>query len=69
MTRGGCARPAEGLGKAERAADKRSGQQMWQQRFFVAGCVVVCDMFFSFLVYKLGNCYMLAGGVKKELVL
>jgi hypothetical protein len=29
------------------------------------GCVVVCDLF---LVYMLGNCYVLAGGVKKELV-
>jgi hypothetical protein len=33
--------PAEGFGKAERAADKRSGQQEWQQRIFVAGCVIV----------------------------
>jgi hypothetical protein len=61
--------PAEGFGEAERAADKRSGQQERQQRFlFVVGCVVVCDIFYSFLVYMLGNCYALAGGVKKELV-
>ncbi len=52
----------------ERAADKRSGQREQQQRFFVAGCVVVCDIFYSFLVYMLGNCYVLVGGVKKELV-
>ncbi len=60
--------PAEGFSEAEGAADKRSSQQEQQQRFFVAGCVVVCDMFYSFLVYVLGNCYILAGGVKKELV-
>jgi hypothetical protein len=60
--------PAEGFGKAERAADKRSGRQEWQQRFFVAGCVVVCDIFYLFLVYMLGNCYILVGGVKMELV-
>jgi hypothetical protein len=60
--------PAEGFSKAERAADKRSGQRERQQRFFVAGCVVVCDIFYSFLVYMLENCYILAGGVKKELV-
>jgi hypothetical protein len=62
--------PAEGFGKEERAADKRSGQQERQQRFFVAGCVVVCDIVYLFLVYMPGNCYVLAGGVKikKELV-
>ncbi len=60
--------PAEGFGKAERAADKRSGQQERQQRFFVVGCVVVRDIFYSILVYMLGNRYILAGGVKKELV-
>jgi hypothetical protein len=59
---------AEGFSKVERAADKRSGQQERQQRFFVAGCVVVCDIFYLFLVYMLWNCYFLAGGVKKELV-
>ncbi len=52
----------------ERAADKRSGRQARQQRLFVGACVVVCDIFYSFLVYKRGNCYVLAGGVKKELV-
>jgi hypothetical protein len=57
--------PAEGFGKAERAADKRSGQQEQQQRFFVAGCVVVYNIFYSFLVYMLENCYILVGGVKK----
>ncbi len=60
--------PAEGFGKVERAADKRSGRQERQQRFFVAGCVVVCDIFYLFLVYVLGNRYVLAEGVKKELV-
>jgi hypothetical protein len=60
--------PAEGLGKVERAADKWSGRQEQQQRFFVAGCVVVCNISYSFLVYMLGNRYVLAGGVKKELV-
>jgi hypothetical protein len=60
--------PAEGFGEVERAADKRSGRQERQQRFFVVGCVVVCDIFYSFLVYMLGNCYVLVGGVKKELV-
>jgi hypothetical protein len=60
--------PAEGFNKSERAADERSGRQERQQRFFVAGCVVVCDIFYLFLVYMLGNCYVLAGGVKKELV-
>jgi hypothetical protein len=60
--------PAEGFIKAERAADKRSGQQEQQQRFFVAGCVVVCDIFYLFLVNMLGNWYILAEGVKKELV-
>jgi hypothetical protein len=29
----------------------------------------VCDIFYSFLVYMLGNCYVLAGGVKKDLFL
>jgi hypothetical protein len=57
--------PAEGFGKVERAADKRSGQQEWQQRFFVAGCVVVCDIFL-FLVYMLGKCYVLTGEVKRN---
>jgi hypothetical protein len=60
--------PAEGFGEAERAPDKRSGRREQQQRFFVAGCVVVCDIFYLFLVYMLGNCYILVGGVKKELV-
>jgi hypothetical protein len=60
--------PAVGFGEVEWAVDKRSGQQEQQQRFFVAGCVVVCDIFYSFLVYMLGNCYVLVGGVKKELV-
>jgi hypothetical protein len=60
--------PAEGFGKAARAADMRSGRQARKQRFFVAGCVVVCDIFDSFLVYMLGYCYVLVGGVKKELV-
>ncbi len=60
--------PAEGFGEAERSADKRSGRQERQQRFFIAGCVVVCDIFYSFLVFMLGNCYVLAGGVKKKLV-
>jgi hypothetical protein len=59
---------AEGFGKAKRAADKRSGRQEWQQRFFFAGCVVMCDIFYLFLIYMLGNCYILAGGVKKKLV-
>jgi hypothetical protein len=61
---------AEGFGKAERAADKRSSrrEQQQKQRFFVAGCVVVCDIFYSFLIYMLGNCYVLVGWVKKELV-
>jgi hypothetical protein len=40
--------PAEGFGKAEREADKRSGRQERLQRFFVAGCVVVYDIFYSF---------------------
>jgi hypothetical protein len=60
--------PAEGFSKAERAADKRSGRRERQQRFFVAGCVFVCDIFYSFLVYMLGNYYIFVGGVKKELV-
>ncbi len=60
--------PAEGFGKLERAADKRTSWQEGQQRFFVAGCVGVCDIFYLFLVYMLGNCYILAGGIKKELV-
>jgi hypothetical protein len=34
--------PAEGFGKVERAADKRSGQREQQQRFFVAGCGLCC---------------------------
>jgi hypothetical protein len=29
------------------------------------GCVVVYDIFYSFLVYMLGNCFVLVGGVKK----
>jgi hypothetical protein len=53
------------LARWERAADKRSGQQERQQRFFVAGCVVVCDIFYSFLVYMLGNCYIFGGRGKK----
>jgi hypothetical protein len=60
--------PAEGFGEVERAADKRSGRQERQQSFFVAGCVVVCDILYLFLVYIMGNCNVLAGGVKKELV-
>jgi hypothetical protein len=60
--------PAEGFSKAEMEEDKRSGQRARQQCFFVADCVVVCDIFYSFLVYMLGNCYILAGGVKKEIV-
>jgi hypothetical protein len=47
--------PAEGFGEAERAADKRSDQQEQHQIFFVVGCVVVCDIFYLFLVYMLGN--------------
>jgi hypothetical protein len=61
--------PAEGFDEAEMAADKRSGQQARQQRFFVVGCIVVCDIFYSFLVYMMGNCYVLAGGVKRNLIL
>jgi hypothetical protein len=38
--------PADGFGKVERAADKRSGRQEQQQRFFAAGCVVVGVVFF-----------------------
>ncbi len=60
--------PAEGFSKLERAAIKRSSQQEWQQRFFVVGCVVVCDIFYSCLVYMPGDCYVLTGEVKKELV-
>jgi hypothetical protein len=48
--------PAEGFGKVERAADKRSSRRERQQRFFVVGCVVVCDIFYLLLVYMLWNC-------------
>jgi hypothetical protein len=68
MKQGQVDMPAEGFGKAERAAYKRSGQQERQQSFFVAGCVVVCDIFYLFLVYMLENCYILVGGAKKDLV-
>jgi hypothetical protein len=48
--------PAGGFSKVERAADKLSGQQEQQQKFFVVGCVVMCAIFYSFLVYMLWNC-------------
>jgi hypothetical protein len=57
--------PAEGFGEVVRAADKRSGRREQQQRFFVAGCVLVCDIFYLFSVYMLGNCYILVRGVKR----
>jgi hypothetical protein len=59
--------PADGFGMVEKAADKRSGRREWQKRFFVAGCVVVCDIFYMFLIYMLGNHYILAGWIKGNL--